>query len=228
MTLTISAQVWLEAGGKMMYGLTGFYNQNILDDTDHDFRLNTSLSAGLLLGINFGDFHGINVEGVFTQNQQDMTFADDFILESTRNDIQWRTFDLYALYRFYSRSGPFLEIGPKLNLVSKMTQEFGPERLDIDGMYADHYFSGVFGFGAFLAGSDLLTFKMGFRGEYALTDFITGEGQTLNFPTPYTDFETYKETHPFRGALYVELNFALGELAKNQCGRRGFMLSGRY
>ncbi len=229
LALNTQAQVWLEAGGKMMYGLTGFYNENIINDRNHDFRLNTAISAGGVLGLNLGDHHGLNVEGIFTRHQQDMTFQDDFTTTPTRNEVQWQTFDLYLLYRLYTGNGPFLEGGAKFSSVQEVEQEYGSERYDnINNFYHDNYLSGVFGFGGFLAGSRVLTLKMGLRAEYALNDFVNPNGELFNFPAPYTNYDNYFDTRPFRATIYLEMNFGLGGFAQTQCGRRAFILGGRY
>lgn len=229
MALTMQAQVWLEAGGKMMYGITGLYNDNIINDANHSFRLNTAISAGGVIGLNIGDHHGLNIEGIVTKHQQDMTFQDDFTTTPTRNEIQWNTFDIYVLYRYYTGSGPFLEAGPKFSNVREIEQEFGTERYaNLSSFYHKNYLSGVFGFGGFLAGSPAMTLKMGLRAEYALNDFVNDNGDIFDFPTPYTNYDVLAETRPFRATIYLELNFGVGGFAQTQCGRRAFILGSRY
>ena len=226
LSILVEGQTWLEIGGKALVGVTGYYNENIINDPEHDFNLNAAISYGGAFGINFGEVHGLSFEGLYGKHLQAVTFGDDFIGNQVRNEVQWSTFEAYLLYRLYSRTGLFLEAGPKMSFVREVTQEFGTIRLDVEGVYEDQYLSAVFGFGGLLAGSEFIALKMGIRLEYAIDDFVTNEGQALGYPSPYSSYETYRETHPFRGTVYLELTFPLGRLGKQKCGLRGFMLSG--
>ena len=48
----------------------------------------------------------------------------------------------------------------------------------------------VFGFGSFLAGSDLFTIQIAARVHYALTDMLSAEGEAINYPSgkAYPDY----------------------------------------
>ena len=69
------AQLWIEAGGKAMYGFKGFYNGNVIDDRDHLYRLSASLAYGAVVNFNFSDDHGLSVEWLVAENEQLIAFT---------------------------------------------------------------------------------------------------------------------------------------------------------
>lgn len=220
------AQVWLELGGKTMIGLTGYRNANIDTDALHDGSLNAAVSYGGVVGLNFGDYHGLNLEGMYGKHQQRVTFRGTGV--PVTNNVKWDAWDFYALYRFYARQGTIIELGPKLTRVQSVEQVIGSVRSNPEGQYNDQFYSGVFGIGSFLGGSPYFTLKMGLRFEYAFTDFVSEAGKASNFPASYTSYETYKPTTPFRAGVYLELNFGVGGIAQSTCGRRGFLFGSQY
>jgi|APTNR8051073442_1049403.scaffolds.fasta_scaffold01045_7 hypothetical protein len=224
---TINAQLWLEAGGKFTFGPSGYYNAALAGDENHDYSLNMAFSAGLVAGLNIGDYHGINLEALFGTYFQDLTYRGGAAPEV--NSLEWEVADLYALYRFYPENGMYLELGPKLSQVRKTGQSLGIVPADTKDQYANQYYSAVAGVGALIAGSDLIAFKMGLRAEYGLTDLASETGQTNGFPAYYAPSLVQGEiTRPFRVTLGLELSFGIGGVAKASCGRRAFMLGSKY
>ena len=221
-----SGQVWLELGGKAGFGLTGFFNKNLVDDPQHNFELNTAFSAGGILGLNFGDYHGINLEAISITNQQNYDFLD--MGDQTRIGIEWKAIDVFLMYRFYSEGGAFFELGPKYTSVRSVEQSEGMDRFRVDDLYETEYFSAAAGFGGFLAGSDIFTVKINLRFEYALQDFVSDIGEKEGYPAYYKTFDNYTESRPFRASLGIEINFGLGGLAQSACGRRRFILGTGY
>ena len=225
MSFALSAQMWIELGGKGMWGLRDFYNGNIINDREHTYQLSTGLSYGGNFSLNFADRHGINVEGLLSKYSQNFThITPDPDIES---NVSWETFDAYLLYRAYSQGG-FFEIGPKMTTVSAIEQTYAGAPIPTEGFYNDTYYSVAFGFGGFIVGSEFLTLKMGARFEYALTDLVSNAGQQANYPAFYNAFDEYKSTHPFSASLNVELNFAIGGVARAECGRRSFIFGSGY
>lgn len=222
-----TGQLWFELGGKAMIGPTGYYNKNIFDDKDHNYRVNFTFSYGLAAGLNLGELHGFNLEGLLAKHQQEITFKEGG--ENRNNRLQWESIDWYVLYRYYPESAVFFEVGPKLTTVRTFDQTYDLQRVeDVAGNYNAHYFSAVAGLGGFLAGSEVFTLKSGIRLEYALSDLVSAEGMDEGFPAFYTSYNTYTQTRPFRAAFYLELNFAIGGIAKMVCGRRRFVAGQRY
>jgi hypothetical protein len=225
-TFTYS-QVWFEIGPKATYGLTGFYNSNIVGDDNHDYQLSGAFSYGGALGINFDESHGINLEGLLTANRQTLTFRDP-IVGPTDAIWEWDVVDAYLLYRYYTNGGAYFEIGPRASFVSSVTQTYGPLEVPTDNAYADLYLSGVAGVGAFLAGSEVFTLKMGLRLEFAATDMVDNQTDTPDYPSVYTRYDSEAGTYPFRATIGLELSFGIGGIAQSTCGRRKFVIGSRY
>jgi len=111
----INAQVWLEAGGKFTFGPSGFINSNMTGDGEHDFSLGLSHTAGAQVGLNFGDYHGLNLEALFGTYYQDFTYRGN--AEPEKYSVEWKVSDFYVLYRFYANNGMYFELGPKISRV---------------------------------------------------------------------------------------------------------------
>ncbi len=223
---SLHAQVWLEIGPKASFGLSGYYNSVLANEADHDYSLNLAYNYGAAIGVNIGDYHGINFEGLFGTYFQNLTYrsADG----PQRNSLEWDVIDLYALYRYYPSSGYYFELGPKYSSVREISQTLGIDPIDIKNQYEDSYISGVLGLGAFLSGSEVLVIKAGLRFEYGLTDLVSADGMAANFPAFYSDLPDMGSTIPFRASFGLEISFGIGGFAKAVCGNRGFVLGGRY
>jgi hypothetical protein len=227
----LAAQVWLEVGPKATLGPSGYYNSALANDSQHDYSLNFSFNYGAAVGLNFGDYHGLNVEALWGTYFQDLISLDNpDTINSVfkRNNLEWEVIDLYALYRYYPESGYYLELGPKFTRITGISQNLGIDPLDIEGMYEDNYISGVIGFGAFLSGSKVMVIKAGLRLEYGLTDLVSEQGMAANFPASYANNLELGSTTPFRASFGLEMSFGVGGVAQGACGRRGFVLGGRY
>lgn len=222
---TAQSQVWFEAGAKVTYGMKGFYNDNIFNDRGHQYQFGTGLAYGAVVCVNFADKHGINIEGLLASNEQTFEYIGG--QDKVDSQLEWKTLDLYLLYRVYSNSA-FIEIGPKLSSVNSITQSFG-QTVELDGdEYQDQYYSAVFGFGGLIAGSEFFTLKSGVRFEYSLGDFVSETGKAGSFPAFYAPYEEYKASHPFGASVYLSINFAIGSVAKAECGRRRFVFGSGY
>ncbi len=223
------AQLWLELGARAGFHFNGMFNNNIANDSQHDYSLGHALASGLVAGINIGDYHGFNVEVILANNQQQFNFRGDssgnggFI-----NKINWKTTELNLLYRYYSDFGAYVEIGPKIAYIRQLRQSLGIDPVSLDGQYEDSYLAGIFGIGGFLAANDVLTLKIGLRADYGLADFVSAKGRAENYPAFYTAYPSEKPTRPFRIGISLELNFGVGGLASAQCGNRSLIFGTRY
>ncbi len=218
------SQVWFEVGGKAMYGMKGFYNDNIFNDRGHQYQFGSGLAYGGVLCINIADKNGFNIEGLLAKNEQKFEYIANN--DKITNDLNWKTLDLYLLYRHYSNSA-FIELGPKYSKLNSISQSYG-DPITLDGEYNDSYFSAVFGFGGLITGSEFFTLKSGIRFEYALGDFVSEKGKAGGFPAYYANYDKYTATHPFSAGVYLSLNFAIGAVAKAECGRRRFVFGSGY
>ncbi len=222
------AQVWVELAGRGMYGLRGFYNQTIIDDRNHNYHLKTAPAFGGGLGINLGDFHGINIEAMWANNTQSFDY-DDGNNNLLTNEIEWKTLEAILLYRLYTGAS-YLEVGPKWVMLQDFSQSINETPLPEAGNnYTTAYPAAILGVGGFLAGSDNFTLRIGVRLEYAFTDFVTETGKAANYPAPYTlnPYESIASVNPFSASVYLELNLPIGGVAKSGCGQRTFIWGGR-
>lgn len=220
-----SSQGWLELGVKVMYGLNGFYNQNLAQDDQHSYYLHGAPSFGGVIGLNLGHSSVLNIEGLLLNNRQKLDFRENG--GKTDNLTEWKNLDLYMVYRHYTNNGSHFEIGPKWSLVRSLEQTYAGQFLETEGLYEDNYFSAVAGLGGFITGSEAATLKIGFRLEYALTDLVSDSGEKEGYPAFYQSYSSYTATHPFRAGVFLELNFGIGREAKYICGRRKYLFQWR-
>lgn len=216
------SQVWFEAAGKLAYGYVGFLNPNIMDDSRVNYKLQPGLSYGARFGVNFGYYNGISLEALISDNTQ------KFDVEgqggpTVNYDINWKSLDLYFLYRLYGQK-TFLEIGPKLSQLRSISQSPSPDGVElVKGEDYKDYWSGALGFGTYIFGVYNFSVMLGARFEYAFTDLVGDQGKEKNLPLytlpPYTE---YKKSSPYSAKIALEFNFGLGYFAKAACGRRGF------
>ncbi len=214
---------WFDAGLKVKYGASGLFNKALSDSPDYDYDLGLSggLGLGARVGFNYDD-HGLALEFMINRGSQPM----EDMINGTTFDIDWSTYDIYALYRNSSNRGYF-EIGPKYSLINKV------ERLDPGDntvtMTDDfqNYMSAVVGFGANLIGSEAFFGMLGLRFEYGLTDAMTDVGRTNGSPVGnanvYANNAGASSNLAFAGIVF-ELNWGIGYYAKAGCGQRGRMM----
>ncbi len=223
----LSAQVWIDIAPKGGIGLSGFYNSNVWNDSDHNNQFNVGYSYGGKLGINFGEYNGIVIEGLLTQGRQQFGYRAGDTRQP--NITEWQTLDAALLYRFNS-AGSYLEIGPTMSMVRNVEQQFAGQSLPTEGLFADRYFSAVAGFGGFIAGNEVFTLVAGLRLGYALTDMLAPEAAGLANPppAPYTQYDMYSRVSPFFAQIMLEFSFGIGGTAKAACGRRAYLFGSRY
>ena len=214
----LSAQAYFDAGVKAFWGPTFMYNKNILDDRTYDHQFSTGYSFGGKVGMHWGN-HGVTFDYMNATSKQDFLFTYMDTRDNV-NNYTWTHHDLLLMYR-YSTNGVYIEIGPKYSLMSDVQIQFLEfEESSVKEMFVERYPSAVFGFGAFLAGSDVFTIQLGMRLHWGLADMISEEGKENNYPTIDTYYDTYTSTIPVAAQIGIEFNYAFGRLAKETCGGR--------
>ncbi len=232
---SISAQdIWFAIGAKASYGSSFLWNKNILDDGRYNHEFTAANGFGARLGIGIGYNHAFNFEAMLHNNKQDFNYKVSNILtgqdETFNSSVEWKTIDLYLLYRLNS-SKVYLELGPAYTMLRDINQvDDNPlfsNDTDVTNFYRDSYLSGVFGFGGYLVGNETFSLNLGFRIMYAFSDFITEEGQEngliyKSFPAPLREnnYDNYTGTHPLTFEASLELEFGLGGFAKTSCSKR--------
>jgi len=223
----MNAQVWIDIAPKVAYGLSGFYNGNVWNDSEHNNQFNTGYGYGAKLGVNLGENNGFIIEGMLNNGTQrfDHKIGD----QRLANITNWETIDASLLYRFNSQ-GSYLEIGPQMSMLRNVSQTYNGLPLEVENAYGDRYFSAVAGFGGFLAGNEFFTLVMGIRLGYALTDMLSEGASNLptSPPASYRLYDSYTGSHPFFAQIHLEFSFGIGGAAKAACGRRSYMFGSRY
>ena len=209
--------VWFDAGLKVQYGASGFYNSAIADFADYNYRIGTGYSFGGKVGINFR-YNGIAIDVMYNKASQ---VFDDNELNRTVN-FDWKSLDVYTLYRHAKNLGYF-EIGPKVSFLNEVTDNVQGNTVERNDYYNKNMFSGVIGFGANIIGNDgAFSGILGLRFEYGLTDFVSDAGTTAHAPllNPAVYGNGHKSTNVAFAGLVFELNWGIGYFAKAQCGAR--------
>lgn len=219
---------WWDCGVKAGYGLGGFYNSNLTKDDNYSYHLNTSYGLGAKFGMYFGLRNGITFDFIYSGYKQGFDYTESAIAENN-HEIKWKTYDLALLYRNQS-NGAYVELGPMYSLVNSVSNSDnldGGNNVDVAKFYNKNYWSGVFGAGGYIAGTETFTLMMGLRLGYALTDFVNDDGKLANYPTPKQASGTAKEssTSPAFVQIVMEGNFALGYYGKTSCSKRAHLFS---
>ena len=225
---TLHGQIWLDIGAKGGYGLGVLLNSNIMEDNSHKMKLGTGYTYGGKLGLNFGDRHGFTFDALLAKNTQQYNFTTSLV-DIQNNQLEWEQLHLYVMYRLQT-DGVYFELGPRFSNLRKVSQTFAGLEVAGEGNYADRAVGAGLGWGGYLAGNEAFALMFGMRVDYAITDFVSEDGENKGFPAPYRlpGYEQYKPTHPISAQIMLELNFGLGGYSKRRCGQRAFVFGRRW
>jgi hypothetical protein len=219
MTLAVSAnsQWWFDAGVKGAYGPTMMYDQNVFDDGDYKHALSTGTSFGGRLGFNYGYHVGLSLEYGSATSNQEFNYQN----QDPYNSFKWKTNDFATLFR-YSGNGAYIEAGAKFsNVKSVELTTLDQPAIDVSENFNKNYTSGIFGFGSYLMGSELLTLNLGIRVHWGFTDMVNETGKENDYPFVVEDNkDPSKKTLATAAQLQVELNYAFGRFSKEACHDR--------
>jgi hypothetical protein len=212
---SVSAQkqiVWFDCGLKVQGGASGFYSKAIEDaeGINHELGLTSGFGYGGKLGFN-KNYGGLSLEVMFNKSKQNIEVLN---VADAGYSYEWKTLDVYALYRNAKNLGYF-EIGPKYSKLNKMenVSSIGG-RTDITNNFNGNNFAGVLGFGANIMGNDgRFSGILGLRFEYGFTDIVKKDINIV--PTA-----TRTATNPYFAGLVFEFNWGIGYFGKAQCGAR--------
>lgn len=219
MTLAVSAnsQWWFDAGVKGAYGPTMMYDQNVFDDGDYKHALSTGTAIGGRLGFNYGYHVGLSLEYTGSTSNQEFNYQN----QDPYNSFKWKTNDVSTLFR-YSGNGAYVELGAKFSKVKsvELTTLDQPE-LDVTENFNKNYTSGIFGFGSYLMGGELLTLNLGIRVHWGFTDMVNETGKEAGYPIVVENLkDPSSKTLATAAQLQVELNYAFGRFSKEACHDR--------
>jgi len=209
---------WFDIGVKAAYGLTMMGNNNVFDDRQIDHRISGGYGFGVNVGVHFGQNSGVLVEYMRSTGTQ--KFDDESTPTTSLIDYKWNSNDVLLLYRF-SGNGGYFEIGPKVSFLSDMTLDVEAATVpdDVNVYFEDTWFSGVLGFGTYIAGSDVFTIQAGIRLHYQFGDMVNDAGADIGYPVGEI-YDTYKKTYLIMAQAHIEFNYAFGRFAKESCRDR--------
>jgi hypothetical protein len=218
MTLAISAhsQWWFDAGVKGAYGPTMMYDQNVFDDGDYKHKISTGTSLGGRLGFNYGYHVGLSLEYAGSTSNQEFEYDGDLY-----NSFKWKHNDISTLFR-YSGNGAYIEVGAKFSKIKEVELDNVNDGIsDATQYFNENYTSGIFGFGSYLLGSELLTLNMGIRLHWGFTDMVNDAGKDAGYPIVVEALDDpSKKTLATAAQLQLELNYAFGRFSKEACHDR--------
>ena len=219
MTLAVSAhsQWWFDEGLKGSYGPTMMYDQNVFDDGDYKHAISTGTSFGGRLGFNYGYHVGLSLEYAGATSKQEFNYGniDDF------NAFKWKHNDISTLFR-YSGNGAYIELGAKFSKIKEVELDNVNTGIsDATEYFNENYTSGIFGFGSYLMGSELLTLNLGVRIHWGFTDMVNEAGKDAGYPIVVEALkDPTKKTLATAAQLQMELNYAFGRFSKEACHDR--------
>ncbi len=222
LAVTGQSQWWFDAGVKGAWGSTGMIDNNVYDHGSYKQKLSSGTSFGGRLGVNYGYHVGISLEYAGSSMDQQYNFGG----ESPFNTFNWKTNDVSTLFR-YSGNGAYIEFGAMFSSIKEVSLDNVNWGMDeVTENFADNYTSGVFGFGSYLMGSELLTVNLGVRVYWAFGDMVNETGKDGGYPiitsqllNPPLKDPTVK-THAAAVQLQLEVNYAFGHFAKEGCHDR--------
>jgi hypothetical protein len=220
MTSAATGQWWFDAGIKGSYGPTLLYDQNAFDSGRYKHKLTPGHSIGARLGFNAGYHAGLSLEYASATSKQDFRFDNDLF-----NTYKLKHNDFTGVFR-YSGNGAYVEIGGKYSSFRDIEVETVdvPDAVNVTEDFEKNYVSGIFGFGSYLAGDDLLSINIGIRLHWGFTELKNESGQESRQPwynvPPVENYDPDKKTSLAAGQLQLELNYAFGRFAKAACSDR--------
>ncbi len=222
--LSADAQVWLEGGIRYQYGITGLWNDNIVNDADYSQRFGSGSGYGGKLCLNIGESNGLLVEFMSARSRQDWEYTRPTQNSGGTNQLMWRHTDWSVLYRLFSK-GNFVEFGPSFSHIRKLRQTDPNLPFTItenDDWYVSKYPSITFGFGSYIIGSNSYALALYVKGSYGMQGIVTKAGDELHYPIPTqtNDYQYQKATTPYYIEIGTEFNFVLGKYARANCGRK--------
>jgi len=210
---------WLDAGLKVQAGSGLLYNNNLINDRDIDPKFGFVYGFGGKFGFNFGDYHALTIDGLYSVVTQENRLKSDNV-DAFDKRLTFNAIDLYAMYR-YNRNLNYVELGVKYSIYQKFLQSIDGGTADlVDDDYVDNMLSPVLGFGYYMFNQDAFTVNLGFRLSYGINDLLSNQGIEKEVFTAPIQYDSYSTTNPGLIELVLEFNFGLGQYAKSVCGKR--------
>lgn len=230
-SLNTFSQAWVDCGIKGGYGATMLTNANIWKEPNVEPLLSGGYSYGGKLGLNFNLNYQITMDFLHRSANQEYLFQPTETENKWTKGIRYNSFDIPLLFRHNSDNGSFLELGPQLSFISKVTETKDDVATDRKDYFESTNFGAVLGFGSFMLGSNNAYLVFGIRIHYGFQDLISDEaGKNSNTYYPINNgelevyeagfsFDEYQKTSPLSALAYLEFNYDLAYLVRSECKR---------
>jgi len=130
---------WLDAGVKVSGGSGLLYNNNLINDRNINPVFASTYGIGGKFGFNFGEFHAITLDGMYSLSAQRNELSSDNI-DLTNKRISYNSVDFFTMYR-YNRNLNYVELGAKFSLYQRFTQSLNGGNTDIvDDSYLFYWY----------------------------------------------------------------------------------------
>ena len=228
--LTISkitlSQLWFDLGVIGGIGAGFLINKTISKDARLSSTPGLNNFMGGKIGINFGKYHSVTIDGTFANNQY--AFLQTGFLQSKevyRYSINYSAITIAPLYRKTS-DAQYLEIGPEFSFYKKgeVIDQVNPTSLgpiEANNVINKNLTGLVFGFGGYIIGNETIALSMGLRAHYTFSNLTSPAYSSTNYPlVNYGDITTSSKTNTIAVQVLFELNYSLGQIAHASCGKR--------
>lgn len=224
---SVSAQeFWFEAGLKGGYGTSFLFNNNIADDSNWEYEiLSPIVSVGGKFSMNFGPYHGVFIEGLYSQAEQRFKYSNPGSTEDLDYNIKYQSINTYLLYRGI-KNRAYFEVGPMFSLIQEVEQGAAEPYNTTTDFYKSNYLAGVFGVGGYIVGAETFSIGIGMRLHYGFGDIVNDDGVKNNYPNEVA-YPNAEKTNPMFAQFMVEFNFGVGRFAKTACSERFKRVRGR-
>lgn len=209
------AQKWMNFGVSLGYQGNKIMNSQLKADETLSAKFGFNPHFGLNLTLNTNEFFGVSFEAGYAKVTSILSYLSPdtvFDYQGARK-IMFNSIDAGLIFKIHTPSGGYIEAGPKYTLVQTVVDIEKNSLYQVDA--TDHvtgYASVVFGLGILAFKKERTNISLGFRGEYGLTDMISGAGKEVKYPT-YRDYG--KEQSEYRlltGMFVVNLSYDIGIL----------------
>ena len=222
----MSAQPWFDVGIKTSYNSSWLINQNVIKDPAVSYIPSYGYMGGIKLGYNFNSQHELNTEFLYSSVNQ--KYQDNLSSEDWLRNINLTYFEIPLLYR-HNNNGSYAEAGPQFSaLMSARESSWSNNNANVNNYFQSSDVSGVFGFGAAIAGVNNTSIMLGVRIVYGFLDITSSRGGK-DQPYPYPAYPgyfnnassatLYKATNTLSGGFVLEINYDLGYFVTSSCKR---------
>lgn len=210
-----NAQKWFNMGVGLGYQGNKLLNNQLKEDETLTSKYGFNPHFSLNFNLNTNEFFQYSLEVGYAKVKTTLSYlSPDTVLEYTgARNIMFNTLDVGMNFKIFTPAGYYLEAGPKYTLVQSVVD------IEKNSLYQVDASEHIAGYASIMFGVGILAFRerntnisFGFRGEYTLTDIISGAGKEIKYPTYRNYGKEQSEYRLFTGMFVVNLSYDIGVL----------------